>query len=118
LKQVGAIDADTIDPADYPEIMRLCGHAELAGGTVTCRNDDDEARYVSPDSNLLKSGGYQPRSGSKRPNPPTTGSGVRAARTKTDGRKKSDFETVVDSAESLQEGLNLAAKAIHARPPK
>jgi hypothetical protein len=35
-----------------------------------------ESRYVSPDSNLLRSGGYQPRPGNHRPAVPTTGSGV------------------------------------------
>jgi hypothetical protein len=35
-----------------------------------------ENRYVRPDSNLLRSGGYQPRPGNHRPAIPKTGSGV------------------------------------------
>lgn len=84
LKQVGAIDADTIDPADYAKVARLCGHGELADGTMTCRNDDDETPLQR----------------------------------ESKARKKSDFEKVVDSADSIQEGLNMAARAIHARRQK
>lgn len=84
LKQVGAIDADTIGPADYPQVARLCGHGELAGGTMTCRNDDEETPF-------------QRESKARKPLP---------------------MEVVVNSASSIQEGLNLAAKAVHARRPK
>jgi hypothetical protein len=90
LKEVDAIDVDSIDPADYPQVMRLCGHAELAGGTMTGRNDDDET----------------PRRRTTR----------RTAR--KEGRKLSAFETVVNAAPTLQAGLNMAARAIHARRPK
>ena len=35
-----------------------------------------EQRYVSPDSNLLRTGGYQPRPSNSRPALPTTGTGI------------------------------------------
>lgn len=38
--------------------------------------------------------------------------------TRRAARKVTAFETVVRSADTLQEGLNLAARAIHARRPK
>jgi len=40
----------------------------------------------------------------------------RAAR--KEGRKLSAFETVVNAAPTLQDGLNMAARAIHSRPAK
>lgn len=82
LKQVNAIDADTIDPADYPKVARLCGHGELADGMMMCRNDDGDETPLQRESKA---------------------------------RKPSAMEVVVNSAPSIQEGLNLAAKAIHAR---
>jgi hypothetical protein len=93
LKEVDAIDADSIDPADYPQVMRLCGHAELAGGTMTCRNDDDEA----------------PRHRRRA---------ARAEVKKSDGRKPLAMETVINSQKDIRAGFNLAATAIHARAPK
>ena len=88
LKQVGAINADTIDPADYPQVARLCGHGELADGTMTCRNDDDDADTDTP---------LQRESKARKPLP---------------------METVINAAPDLKSGFDMAAKAVHARRPK
>ena len=58
LKQVGAIDADSIDTADYPKVARLCGHGELADGMMTCRNDDDETP-LKRESNARKPSAFE-----------------------------------------------------------
>jgi hypothetical protein len=46
-----------------------------------------ESRYVTPDSNLLRSGGHQPRPGNHRPAVPKTGSGVQILISPTEIRK-------------------------------
>jgi hypothetical protein len=56
--------------------VRSKPHLVLISPTETREVQSVESHYVSPDSNLLRSGGYQPRPGNHRPAVPKSGSGV------------------------------------------
>lgn len=65
----------------YPENWPRCSCCDdfALDGKATCGRAECQAierRYIRPDSNRLRSGGYQPRPSSRKPMPPTTGSGV------------------------------------------
>ena len=94
LKMVGATDADSIKPQDYREVMQLCGHPELADAVMTCRVDDQNKPRDGVQDGLAK---------------------IARRVYGTDKRPNDDFKTVVNSAPSLKEGLDLAARAIHLR---
>lgn len=92
LKKVDAIDAGSIDPADYPQVMRLCGHAELASGTMTCRSDDQDKGDVPGALNALARAHY----GKGKPTP------------------SGDFQTIVAGAKSVAEGFDFIGRALNA----
>ena len=93
LKKVDAIDADTIDPADYPEVLQLSGHAELAGGTMTCRADNEDKRNVPGALNAMAREHY----GKGKPAP------------------SHDFQTIVNGAGSVAKGFDLIGRALNTR---
>ncbi len=91
LRQVGATDADTISPDDYPQIMSLCGHPEWANAAMTCVTDRDNKPSIQDRLAEI------------------------ARDTYASEKSNDDMKIIINGAPSLREGFDRVSMAMNIR---
>ena len=92
LKQFGVTRATDIPPEDFEKAIRACSKSDEAPRQSARASNDDDHEDDAP---------------RRRP-----------VRANSNARTPLPMETVINAAPDIKSGLNMAAKAIHAKRPK